>query len=465
MNMKQEDKDTLQCERQSYNDGRRTRTEIQELRAQIQELGGTVSTTRALTPPDTVSVSQRSLVSQITATNNSIMGWRNEQAHNGQVRREGAVTTHCHVRSSTMVNRSWIDPPISTMEDNECETNDDFCCLCKNLVVLHATYRTADVYAYNTSITPIKNVLIVSEASTAYDDPVTGSTYILVFNESLYYGERLDHSLINPNQLQAYGILLWHSPYDSMHDLSIEVTTALSIPLRTFGTEIVFRTRVPTSDKLCTCEHVQMTSPSSWNQSDVIMVQATAKGGRGQCWKRRLANDAIAHRSEYIDAQSNEALLDLVDPSLALVADRLHKRYHISPIRTVYDNSDSPACRTFMSNEQHAKVLADLIAERFGIEPIQAQRTLRVTTQRGVRSAILPISRRYCADRVVNVKQLNGKFVTDIGYGKLRLLRGKIGCQLYSLKCGFKVRRTSVIRWSISAVGSEDKIYGGHTTL
>ena len=104
--MKMKDKDTLQREWQTYNEGRRNRSEIQELRSQIQELGGTVSTTTAATPPDTVSMSQRSQVSQIIATNNSIMGGRNEQAHNRQIQRAGAVITHRHVRSSTMVNRS-----------------------------------------------------------------------------------------------------------------------------------------------------------------------------------------------------------------------------------------------------------------------------------------------------------------------------------------------------------------------
>lgn len=40
-------------------------------------------------------------------------------------------------------------------------------------------------------------------------------TFILVFHESLYYGERLDHSLINPNQLRAYGISFWDKPLQS----------------------------------------------------------------------------------------------------------------------------------------------------------------------------------------------------------------------------------------------------------
>jgi hypothetical protein len=50
----------------------------------------------------------------------------------------------------------------------------------------------------------------------------------------------------------------------------------------------------------------------------------------------------------------------------------------------------------------------------------RAQKTIRVTTQRGVRSAILPISSRYRSERVFGVKRLNGKFATDMAYGKTR---------------------------------------------
>ena len=190
-----------------------------------------------------------------------------------------------------------------------------------------------------------------------------------------------------------------------------------------------------------------MTSAHPWNPFEVVMARATAQGV-SRPWKRRVveADYQNEDRSEYIDSGSDEALLDSIDPSLAHTAECLHNRYCVSrtstrtasQVETIYDHLDTPARRTFVSNERHVKVSAELIAERFGISPIRAQRTLRVTTQRGVRSAILPITRRYRADRVFGVKRLNGKFATDTAYGKVRSLRGNIGCQLYSHKCGFK---------------------------
>jgi hypothetical protein len=324
--MKQEDRDTLKRERAAYNQNRGrggTQSEIQELRSQIHTLQGTTVTTEG--PNDNASVSQQLHVSQLTSATHSIMGGRNEQAQHRQHRRAGAVVTLRRLCSTTPLERPWTDPIANTVVDNECDTNADTCCLGKNFIVLNATYRTADVYAYDTSTQPIENVPIVS-GGTAYDDPVSGDTFILVFNESLYYGEKLDHSLINPNQLRAYGIQFWDNPFDPTHNLSIEVTSDFTIPLQPFGTKVVFRTRVPTSDKLRTCEHIHMTSSHPWNPNEVVMVQATDQGGnsRRSPWKRQLATldttlDTSNKRSEYIDPTSDDALLDSVHPSLARI--------------------------------------------------------------------------------------------------------------------------------------------------
>jgi hypothetical protein len=449
MKMKQEDRDTLKRERAAFHQNRSngggsssrsTRSEIQELRSQIQELqqtaGSSTSGTVASNPPtDTVSV--RSQVSQLS-TGQSIMGGRNEQAQQRNARRTAAVTTQRNLRSMTAQEKTWSDPPVNTVAENECDTNADTCCLGRNFVVLHPTYRTADVYAYDASIQPIENVPIVTGA-TAYDDPATGRTFILVFNESLYYGDRLDHSLINPNQVRSYGIPFWDNPFDTSRALGIEVDDTLHIPMRTFGTKIAFRTRVPSEAELRDCEHVQMTSASVWDPCAIVMIQATDQGGSTHPWKRRLASvDAFTDRYEYVDATSDDALLDSIDPSLVSVMTSLHKRRRVAQTDAAYEPMDTPARRTFVSSERHSKVTAELVAERFGISPVRAQRTLRVTTQRGVRSAILPISRRYRADRMFAVKRLQGKFATDTAYGKVKSLRGNIGTQLFTHKCGFK---------------------------
>ena len=105
---------------------------------------------------------------------------------------------------------------------NEDDTNADTCCLGKtNWIVTGFARITADVYAYNKSIEPVTNVPIV-RAITAYDCPRTRTTYLLQVNEGLYYGKKLDHSLLNPNQIRSYGIPYCNNPYDKERGLKIE---------------------------------------------------------------------------------------------------------------------------------------------------------------------------------------------------------------------------------------------------
>ncbi|CAJ1936118.1 unnamed protein product [Cylindrotheca closterium] len=100
------------------------------------------------------------------------------------------------------------------------DTNADTCCLGKNFVIMSYTPRLANVYAYDPALPPT-NVPIVSGA-TAYDCPQSGNTFILIFNKALYYGNRLDHSLINPNQVRKFGIPLWDNPFDEVRNIGIK---------------------------------------------------------------------------------------------------------------------------------------------------------------------------------------------------------------------------------------------------
>ena len=94
-------------------------------------------------------------------------------------------------------------------------------------------------------------------------------------------------------------------------------------------------------------------------------------------------------------------------------------QYNIDQVH--YDMQDIPDQQTYVSTERHIKLTAELLAERFAIGLPRASAMLRVTTQRGVRSAILPIGRRYRADSMYSTKRLNGKFATDTLWAKENL--------------------------------------------
>ena len=115
----------------------------------------------------------------------------------------------------------------------------------KNFVILEYTRRTADVYAYKKSLKLIEGVPIVNGA-TAWDDPVTRHTYKIVINEALCYGTKLDHSLINQNQVRSYGLTLWNNPFDKEKGLRIELNDSVDITMQTKGTKVHFEMRSQT---------------------------------------------------------------------------------------------------------------------------------------------------------------------------------------------------------------------------
>ena len=82
-------------------------------------------------------------------------------------------------------------------------------------------------------------------------------------------GDTLAHSLINPNQLHAFGTLVQDNPY---HTDPLRITPPpydLEILLCTAGTIIYANTRAPTQTELATLPFVALTSSADWDPHHV----------------------------------------------------------------------------------------------------------------------------------------------------------------------------------------------------
>ena len=145
--------------------------------------------------------------------------------------------------------------------------------------MLGFTNRFVDAHAHDESIKPPANVPVAS-GPTAWDDQVAGQTCILVANEALHCGTNLDHSLVNPNQMQSFGIDHWDNPFDTSRPMSIgPVESDLIIPLATVGTKIQFVSGAPTSNELPHCPRIHLTSETDWNPTQVSLGQLSSCQG------------------------------------------------------------------------------------------------------------------------------------------------------------------------------------------
>ena len=193
--------------------------------------------------------------------------------------------------------------------------------------------------------------------------------------------------------------------------------------MKTQRTKILFESRAPTKQGLQECTKIQLTSKKEWNTHKVRMSEV-------------MVSSVSATRPKNLD----EDLLESTDPSLSGLKENLAElvpRYITEVAR--YDDllEDIPTRQTYTSTERHVKMSAEVLSDRSGIGLERARQTLKGTTQRGTRSALLPISRRYRADRKFGVRQLNGKFATDTIWAKSKTLRRNVASQIYSQKCGF----------------------------
>jgi hypothetical protein len=108
-------------------------------------------------------------------------------------------------------------------------------------------------------------------AATAYDDPSTGTTYILILGQAIYKGDKMENSLICPNQLRTNRIIVddcpehlappdkpsTHSTYFPEKDMYL--------PLTLQGVTSSFITRTPAVEEIETYKWITLSNEHEWD--------------------------------------------------------------------------------------------------------------------------------------------------------------------------------------------------------
>ena len=323
----------------------------------------------------------------------------------------------------------------------ELDTHADTIVFGRNCVQLSHTGRICDVSPYTDAYEPIRSVPIV-QAATAWTSMDSGKTFILVFNEGLWMGDQLSHTLVNPNQLRSFGVTVQDNPFSGSPLYIATEDEEFVMPLGILGTNIIANTRTPTDEELQTCQHVVLSSPYPWNPQNVrfpeptrsveeeIAIQRSTIGAVGSRPERSVSwlgdDDPEPHQQVLYDLDGfNDRLVGSVRVMEAPIS--------ISQVGQVILD-DVPAARTFMSKERHTSVTAQDLSERWHIGIGQAMETLKRTTQRMVRSATMPLGRRYRVDRFFGTKRLPGDWSTDTLDGRVVSRDGNKFAQVFANK-------------------------------
>ena len=132
----------------------------------------------------------------------------------------------------------------------ELDSHADTIVLGTNCVILSYTGQSCEVMPYSDTYDAITDVPVITGA-TLWTSPHDGDKYILIFNKALWMGNTLQHTLVNPNQLQAYGMTVQDNPFISS-PLKFDPPTGPTITITTMGTIIYCNTCAPSHHELST---------------------------------------------------------------------------------------------------------------------------------------------------------------------------------------------------------------------
>ena len=229
-------------------------------------------------------------------------------------------------------------------------------------------------------------------------------TYILIVNEALYFGNDMDHSLINPNQNRHFGIPVSDNPYDEDKELGIDHETAF-IPFMTDGSTIFFDTYVPTDDELDTCPYIELTDGEiEWDPYHIEMFGDRPYGDNATRDERRMIKSAQRQRQSHPVEFESDLVLGSVSESLvpAVAYERMVASVRVSKPTSKRVTSKARPKSARMSkvvgNKRHSSITPEHLARMHNIGLDKAKQMMHVTTQKGIRTARHPIHRRYRVD-------------------------------------------------------------------
>jgi hypothetical protein len=238
----------------------------------------------------------------------------------------------------------------------------------------------------------------VVQAATAYTDPESGETFILVVNQALYLGEDLRTTLLNPNQMRSNGIIvddcpkhLVFNPPMATHSIYVPHHN-LRIPLELNGIISGFQSHYPSIQELENCLWIELTSEEEWDphsrefserergaEDDAVIGTAT------DC---NICSVQSTHNEHYV----TQSLYQII-------------------IQNVYIGATNTTSR------RHPDSLRRKVSRIFGMGLETADRTLHATTQLAIHNSIHPIHRRYRTEvaqlRYPRLGGQHGKFHTD----------------------------------------------------
>ena len=272
----------------------------------------------------------------------------------------------------------------------------------------------------------------ICSAATAWDN-VDGETFILVFGQGLWFGERMPNkSLLNPNQCRSFGISLCDDPTDTHRDLGIyDPSSDLMIPMTMKGSICSLMTRCPTYDELDNCTHIFLSDEHNWSTDAVTFNVSSLNGERVNQIHAETEFDTLM-------SSCGGSPRELVQRAVASI--RINNNNRTKSKSSQHDGGTyippSPFQQgndSLYTSERHHTVTPESLSRKWHIGLNRARATIKCTTQLGIRSALQPLTRRYRTDLLqLKYRRLRCTMYTDPIFPVTKSLNQMKCCQIWT---------------------------------
>jgi hypothetical protein len=285
------------------------------------------------------------------------------------------------------------------------DSHTDTCVIGRNALVFHEDpSRFVNVTPFAASFGTMDNKPIV-DAALAYDNPITGETCLLLVHQAILM-EEMDNNLLCPMQIRTNDVrinecpkFLSENPNKDPHSIHIP-DEDFRIPLQLNGVTSYF-TRKPTLDEWNTCRRIDLTYEApDWNPHSITFEEQenAMYDGTGSF---RDPSDRYRDRNLFLLSSSNRMVAALTGKErekAQIYCDRHSKCSSVLSdlSNTLNDDSfyQSLVSQRNVSYTQVSKttstkkniITADRLAATWNIGIESAKRTLKATTQRGIRT-------------------------------------------------------------------------------
>lgn len=297
---------------------------------------------------------------------------------------------------------------------NEVDNRADTSCMGNNFRLVEDSGMVCTVNGFHAGFEPIKDVPI-ARGATGYHDPKTGRKYLIFINQGLFFGDKMDHSLWNPNQIRHYHIPVSDDVYDETREFGINHPDVF-LPFETEGATVFIKSFRPTTDQLNdpSYTHIELTDPKrEWDPHKIVMghrdrsIQSVGITGPSED-EEELLGESEAAFGGISDCYVPDKFFNRIIKSAVISPDLEEpQRLRISKIastpRRVTVSSTGVTgvlpSDPFSSGRKNNKVQPERLGKLFGISLDKAKRMMDMCTFRGVSRQTNPggtgISRRF----------------------------------------------------------------------